>query len=149
MFGLMPPAPEWPIVYASVLWNAIQSVTEWERTSFANDTGAAVLTSWWKFHFLSISQKMISQKIDTKQEKLLCFEALSEKITLAWIFSTIRDQELSTLLASFFRHFQCPCVVAEWWNVCTGAPRSGGHLSSDLGWTIRPNSNVSQLTALP
>ena len=43
---------------------------------------------------------MISQIIDSKQEKLLCFEALSEKITLAWIFSTIRDQELSDLMVT-------------------------------------------------
>ena len=45
----------------------------------------------------------------------------------------------ATLLALFFWLFQCPGVVAEWWIVCTGAPHSGGYLSSDLGWT-RPTT---------
>ena len=40
-----------------------------------------------------------------------------------------------TILGSFLRLFQHPGVLSEWWNVCTGTPRGGGHLSSGLGWT--------------
>ena len=59
----------------------------------------------------------------------------TEKVTYSRGIKPTTLRSASDSSGFIFPPFPHPGVVAEWWNIFTGAPHSGSCLSSGLGWT--------------
>ena len=59
----------------------------------------------------------------------------TEKVTYSRGIKPTTLRSASDSCGFIFPPFPHPGVVAEWWNIFTGAPHSGSCLSSGLGWT--------------